>query len=216
MDSSATVSAGFLKIFDEILVNAADNRQRDERRPRLRSKSRTIALRSRTMAGLFPWSSTRQSSTTKDKPVWVPELVFGNMMAGENFDDDELRTVGGQRIGSQAHQHFLARVLHRARRERQEVLSKVARQHDPNGSSERSVQQGQVPHPDQFRSRSHSFRHDRDRRPPWAPCADAPTTLRAVWARASPFGSTRPRCPIPSFAHYTRLASPDAVVVELG
>ena len=28
--------------------------------------------------------------------IYVPELIFGNLMSGENFDDDKLRTVGGR------------------------------------------------------------------------------------------------------------------------
>lgn len=32
----------------------------------------------------------------KKENVYVPELVFGHLLAGNNFNDDEKRTVGGR------------------------------------------------------------------------------------------------------------------------
>ena len=85
---------GLLKIFDEILVNAIDNKQRDPRStnridvvvdvadgPRIRvtNNGRGVPIRKH-----------------KEEDIYIPELVFGNLLTGSNFEDDGLRTTGGR------------------------------------------------------------------------------------------------------------------------
>ena len=84
---------GLYKIFDEILVNALDNRQRDPYgtdRISVEIDSRT-GRTSVTNTGLGMPVRVHESSG-----VHVPELIMGNLYTGSNFDDSELRTTGGR------------------------------------------------------------------------------------------------------------------------
>ena len=85
---------GLYKIFDEILVNAADNSQRKSTPPMTYLKvtiDRTTGVIS-------------VENNGKGIPVemhakegcYIPELIFGHLLAGSNFDDEEKKTVGGR------------------------------------------------------------------------------------------------------------------------
>ena len=79
------------KIFDEIIVNAADNYQRDSTMTCIDvtfdSKKDMITIRNDGKG--IP---VRMHETEK---VYVPELVLGNLLTGSNFDDTEGRLTGG-------------------------------------------------------------------------------------------------------------------------
>ena len=79
------------KIFDEIIVNAADNYQRDSNMTGIdvtfEPKTNTISIRNDGKG--IP---VRLHETEK---VYVPELVLGNLLTGSNFDDTEGRLTGG-------------------------------------------------------------------------------------------------------------------------
>ena len=83
---------GLYKIFDEILVNALDNRQRDPLTDAIdvsiEPKSGTISV-TNNGAGI----PVRRHAT---EDVWVPEMVLGSLYTGSNFDDAQQRTVGGR------------------------------------------------------------------------------------------------------------------------
>lgn len=80
------------KIFDEILVNAADNKQRDSSMKKIRI----------TMDLERGW--IRVLNDGKGIPVqmhaehnmYVPELIFGNLLTSSNYNDADLKTVGGR------------------------------------------------------------------------------------------------------------------------
>ncbi|KYQ93901.1 DNA topoisomerase II [Tieghemostelium lacteum] len=83
---------GLLKIFDEILVNAADNYQRD--------KSMSFIK-----VDIDPnQDSISITNDGKGIPIvmhktencYVVEMVMGNLMSGSNFNDSELKVVGGR------------------------------------------------------------------------------------------------------------------------
>ncbi|KAI2635452.1 DNA topoisomerase [Xylaria nigripes] len=83
---------GLYKIFDEIVVNAADNKQRS-------SSMTYMKININRAEGII---SVENNGTgipveihEKEK-VYVPELVFGHLLAGSNFDDTEKKTVGGR------------------------------------------------------------------------------------------------------------------------
>ncbi|KAH8681370.1 DNA topoisomerase [Xylariales sp. PMI_506] len=87
-----TYVPGLYKIFDEILVNAADNKQRD---PGMSTMKVTVNRE----AGQITVENNGKGIPVEmhDKEgVMVPELVFGHLLAGSNFDDDEKKTVGGR------------------------------------------------------------------------------------------------------------------------
>jgi hypothetical protein len=83
---------GLYKIFDEILVNAADNKQRDPRMDTIKVDidvdSGTISIMNNGTAVPVQMHSTEQ--------VYVPELIFGHLLTGSNFDDDETKVTGGR------------------------------------------------------------------------------------------------------------------------
>lgn len=83
---------GLFKIFDEILVNAADNKQRD--------KTMTyMKINIDREAGEISVENNGKGIPIvihdKEK-IYIPELIFGHLLAGSNFDDDEKKTVGGR------------------------------------------------------------------------------------------------------------------------
>jgi len=85
-----TYNPAFLKIFDEIVSNSVDEHRRN---PKLNEVNVDI-------------DSVNNSVSVRDNggiPVvkhaehdeWIPELIFSNLKAGSNFNDDEERLVAG-------------------------------------------------------------------------------------------------------------------------
>ena len=85
-----TFVPGLYKIFDEIIVNAADNKQRDENMNRVEVtiKPEENMIRIKNNGTGIPVVIHR------DHQIYVPELIFGNLLTGSNFDDDEAKTTG--------------------------------------------------------------------------------------------------------------------------
>jgi len=85
-----TYIPSFLKIFDEVVTNSVDEHQRNPKLNRIDvnidlSKSQ-ISVRDN---GGIP------IVIHKDHNQYVPEVIFGNLMSGSNYDDTEERTVAG-------------------------------------------------------------------------------------------------------------------------
>lgn len=83
---------GLYKIFDEVLVNAADNSQR---RPRMTFIDVVVNPGS----GLITVTNDGKAIPIKrhaEHKVYVPEMIFGELLTGSNFDDEEQKTVGGR------------------------------------------------------------------------------------------------------------------------
>ena len=83
---------GLFKIFDEILVNASDNKQRDSNMDRLDvtidGPSNTISVKNN--------GKGIPVVLHKEHKCYVPELIFGHLLTGSNFEDDEKKTTGGR------------------------------------------------------------------------------------------------------------------------
>lgn len=86
------------KIFDEIIVNAVDNKVRD---PNMRHLD--VVIEPGTKAnGYRPWISVYNDGKGipvkfhKTEKVYVPELVLGHLLTGSNFDDSNARLTGGR------------------------------------------------------------------------------------------------------------------------
>ena len=81
---------GLYKIFDEILVNAADNFQRDKRMTTIK-----VTLNEEEIS---IWNNGKgiPLQIHKEHKVYVPELIFGHLLTGSNFDDDEKKVFGGR------------------------------------------------------------------------------------------------------------------------
>lgn len=83
---------GLYKIFDEILVNAADNKQRDQ-------SMNVMKVQINRAEGYISVENNGKGIPVEmheKEKVYVPELVFGHLLAGSNFDDNEKKTVGGR------------------------------------------------------------------------------------------------------------------------
>lgn len=80
------------KIFDEILVNAADNLQRDKKMDSIKVdidlKQKRIKI----------WNNGKglPIQIHKQHKVYVPELVFGHLLTSDNYDDTEKKVTGGR------------------------------------------------------------------------------------------------------------------------
>lgn len=80
------------KIFDEILVNAADNLQRD-------TSMTGIKIEIDTKQGRIKvWNNGKglPIQIHKEHKVFVPELVFGHLLTSDNYDDTEKKVTGGR------------------------------------------------------------------------------------------------------------------------
>lgn len=87
-----TFVPGLYKIFDEILVNAADNKQRD---PRMNLIKITIDPEHNKIA---IWNNGRGIPVEmhKDEKMYVPSLIFGHLLTSSNYDDAEQKVTGGR------------------------------------------------------------------------------------------------------------------------
>uniref|UniRef100_A0A0N4ZF54 DNA topoisomerase 2 n=1 Tax=Parastrongyloides trichosuri TaxID=131310 RepID=A0A0N4ZF54_PARTI len=83
---------GFLKIYDEILVNAADNKQRDP-------KMTKIEIVVDKESSLIKIRNNGKSIPVEIHPsmnLFIPTLVMGHLLTSSNYDDYERRIVGGR------------------------------------------------------------------------------------------------------------------------
>ena len=71
------------KIFDEILVNAADNYQRD----RKMTSIRVDIAREKNQITVWNNGLTVPVVVHREHNVYVPELVFGHLLTSSNYDD---------------------------------------------------------------------------------------------------------------------------------
>lgn len=80
------------KIFDEILVNAADNMQRDKKMDSIKVEIDVKQKR------IKVWNNGRglPIQIHKQHKVYVPELVFGHLLTSDNYDDSEKKVTGGR------------------------------------------------------------------------------------------------------------------------
>lgn len=80
------------KIFDEILVNAADNLQRDPKQSSIKVDIDPKKNRIRV------WNNGKglPIAIHKKHKVFVPELVFGHLLTSDNYDDSEKKVTGGR------------------------------------------------------------------------------------------------------------------------
>mmetsp|Transcript_94572 Transcript_94572/g.149536 ORF Transcript_94572/g.149536 Transcript_94572/m.149536 type:complete len:1243 (-) Transcript_94572:166-3894(-) len=81
------------KIFDEILVNAADNYVRDPKgmdtlKVDINAKAGTISV----------WNNGKGLPVVihKEEQMYVPEMVFGHLLTSDNYNDSDCKVVGGR------------------------------------------------------------------------------------------------------------------------
>ncbi|XP_055342931.1 DNA topoisomerase 2-alpha-like isoform X3 [Paramacrobiotus metropolitanus] len=83
---------GLYKIFDEILVNAADNKQRDPKMSMIKvgidAEQNQISV----------WNNGHGIPVVehKEEKMLVPTMIFGHLLTWSNYDDDEKKVTGGR------------------------------------------------------------------------------------------------------------------------
>ncbi|WWC62083.1 uncharacterized protein I303_104673 [Kwoniella dejecticola CBS 10117] len=87
-----TFVPGFLKIFDEILVNAADNKINDASMDSIK----VTIDREKSTISVYNNGKGIPVEMHKKEGVMIPELIFGHLLAGSNFDDDQKKLTGGR------------------------------------------------------------------------------------------------------------------------
>ncbi|TMS22147.1 DNA topoisomerase 2-alpha [Larimichthys crocea] len=87
-----TFVPGLYKIFDEILVNAADNKQRDKSMSCIKV---SIDVENNTIS---VWNNGKGIPVVEHKveKVYVPALIFGQLLTSSNYDDEEKKVTGGR------------------------------------------------------------------------------------------------------------------------
>ena len=83
---------GLFKIYDEIIVNASDNRQRDKR-------TNTIKVDiDRQQGCVSVWNNGPgiPVQVHSEHKIYIPELVFGHCLTSSNYDDNSKKTTGGR------------------------------------------------------------------------------------------------------------------------
>jgi DNA topoisomerase II len=84
---------GLLKLLDEILVNAADSHQRD---PKACTFIKVSIDREKGSIQVENDGARLPVEFDKDENMYIPQLIFGEVLTGENFDDEKESTVGGR------------------------------------------------------------------------------------------------------------------------
>lgn len=84
------VNPAFMKVFDEIISNAADEHRRN-------TKLNQVMVTADKVTGRITILDNGGIPVVKHKEhdEWVPEMIFSNLRAGSNFDDTEERLVAG-------------------------------------------------------------------------------------------------------------------------
>ncbi|GJN21945.1 hypothetical protein PR202_gb09469 [Eleusine coracana subsp. coracana] len=83
---------GLYKIFDEILVNAADNKQRD---PKMDSLRVNIDVEGCCIT-VYNNGDGIPVEIHQEEGVYVPEMIFGHLLTSSNYDDNVRKTTGGR------------------------------------------------------------------------------------------------------------------------
>ena len=83
---------GLYKIFDEILVNAADNKQRDKNMDTVK-----VTL-DREKGEISVMNNGRgiPIEVHEKEQIYIPELIFGHLLTSSNYDDEEEKVTGGR------------------------------------------------------------------------------------------------------------------------
>ncbi|XP_055544705.1 DNA topoisomerase 2 [Wyeomyia smithii] len=87
-----TFVPGLYKIFDEILVNAADNKQRDAKMSAIKieinQETNTISI----------WNNGQGIPVVmhKEEKMYVPTMIFGHLLTSSNYNDEEEKVTGGR------------------------------------------------------------------------------------------------------------------------
>ncbi|KAF3942273.1 hypothetical protein ABW19_dt0203736 [Dactylella cylindrospora] len=83
---------GLYKIFDEIIVNAADNKIRD---PKMNTLKVEID-RENGVISVYNNGRGIPIEIHETNKIYIPEMIFGHLLTSSNYNDDEKKVVGGR------------------------------------------------------------------------------------------------------------------------
>lgn len=83
---------GLYKIFDEILVNAADNKQNDKNM----NEIHVTVDRQKGEISVFNNGRGIPIEMHSKEHIYIPEMVFGKLLSSSNYDDDQEKVTGGR------------------------------------------------------------------------------------------------------------------------
>uniref|UniRef100_A0A336LDC4 DNA topoisomerase 2 n=1 Tax=Culicoides sonorensis TaxID=179676 RepID=A0A336LDC4_CULSO len=87
-----TYVPGLYKIYDEILVNAADNKQRDKKMTTIKidinQETNTISV--------YNNGEGIPVVMHQDEKMYVPTMIFGHLLTSSNYNDEEEKVTGGR------------------------------------------------------------------------------------------------------------------------
>ncbi len=88
-----TISPAMLKIFDEVLVNASDHKQRD-------STMKKVDVEINQATGCISVLNDGDNGVPvrmhEKEQLWIPEMIFAHLLTSSNYNDQEKRTTGGK------------------------------------------------------------------------------------------------------------------------
>lgn len=105
---------GLYKIFDEILVNAADNKQRDPKMDAIKIELDQCVSRNEVYSRreidnkrieiyrennlVSVWNNGKGIPVVihKEENMYVPTMIFGHLLTSSNYDDEEEKVTGGR------------------------------------------------------------------------------------------------------------------------
>lgn len=98
--------AGLYKIFDEILVNAIDHWVRLSGKEECKHPVKNIKVHVDKESGVIEVHNDGEGIEVEKHPehdIYIPELIFGNLLTSTNYNDAEEKVIGGQNgIGAKA------------------------------------------------------------------------------------------------------------------
>lgn len=85
-----TFTPGLYKIFDEVLVNARDHKVRDANVKNIKVDVIDGVI------SVYNDGSGIEVEKHQEHDMYVPQLIFGELLTSANYDQQEKRTVGGK------------------------------------------------------------------------------------------------------------------------
>ena len=92
INKEISFSPGLYKIFDEVLVNAADNKQRDKNMDTIKIK----IDKEKNEIEVFNNGKGIPVVHHNKENMMLPTLIFGNLLTSSNFNDEEEKVTGGR------------------------------------------------------------------------------------------------------------------------
>jgi DNA topoisomerase-2 len=92
-----TIIPGLFKIFDEAIVNAIDHSVRTRKDcPDNIVKNIKVNINKETgVIEIFNDGMGIEIIKHNEYDIWIPEMIFGELLTSSNYNDDEVRIVGG-------------------------------------------------------------------------------------------------------------------------